>query len=81
MSAFVREWRYIVIKAKDMQAYLSDEEQRELNVLLLKISMGRNAAGKLPVEAVVVEHDWPEYEPTWAAIEARCAAEDAARAG
>ena len=31
----------------------------------------RTAIGKPRLDCVVVEVDWPEYEPTWEAIEAR----------
>ena len=38
---------------------------------MAKIEMARVHEGKAPLDAVVVESDWPEYEPTWKAIEAR----------
>jgi NTP pyrophosphatase (non-canonical NTP hydrolase) len=31
----------------------------------------RNQLGKPPLKCLVIESDWPEYEPTWKAIEAR----------
>lgn len=41
-------------------------------VLAEKIANKRMDEGRERImECVVVEHDWPEYEPTWAAIEAR----------
>jgi hypothetical protein len=33
--------------------------------------VGRRRQGKKPLVACVVESDWPEYEPTWNAIEER----------
>jgi len=33
----------------------------------------RERNGKQPLECVVVESDWPEYEPTWEAIKQRMA--------
>ena len=62
---FQREDRYIVIKRKDF--YRLPMEMR------LQFSMAlRELAPRLPKrEYLVVESDWPEYEPTWAAIQAR----------
>ena len=34
----------------------------------------RALAGKPALHCVVVEKDWPEYEPTWVDIEARVSA-------
>lgn len=64
-SEFQREDRYIVIKRKDF--YRLPMEMR------LQFSMAlRELAPRLPKrEYLVVESDWPEYEPTWAAIQAR----------
>ena len=57
---FEREERYIVFKVKDLSEH--------------KLSWVRDviSLNDIPtVDAVVVEADWPEYEPTWAAIERR----------
>ena len=63
LTAFSREDRYIVIKRK----HLSKEVERQLLVWL-------NAAEIRQVpKAVVVEGDWPEYEPVWKMIEDRVA--------
>jgi len=40
-------------------------------ILLGKISWGRVQDDKAPLICCVVEQDWPEYEPTWQAIEER----------
>lgn len=69
--SFKRESRYTVLKVSDIQEYLTIEEIVELIQIEKKINHNRKIAGKEPVEAVVVEHDWPEYEPTWKAIEKR----------
>lgn len=62
---FERENRYIVLKRKHL-GQLPDELQIRLKPAL------EDAASLLPkLDYVVVESDWPEYEPTWAAIEAR----------
>jgi len=71
MPDFEREFRYLVMKFKDVNEYLSDAEKEILLVLVKKIATGRADAGKMPLECVVVESDWPEYEPTWEAIKAR----------
>jgi hypothetical protein len=71
MSKFKREPRYIVLKCKDIDAYLSSKEAEALLALSSKIHRVRQTDGKVPFNAVVVEQDWPEFEPTWAAIEAR----------
>lgn len=62
---FQREDRYIVIKRKDL-----DRLPMEMR---LPFSMALNElAPRLPKrECLVIESDWPEYEPTWAAIQAR----------
>lgn len=57
---FQREERYIVFKVKDMSEH--------------KLGWVRDVIrlNDIPtVDAVVVEANWPEYEPTWAAIERR----------
>ncbi|WP_177408565.1 MULTISPECIES: hypothetical protein [unclassified Pseudomonas] len=57
---FEREERYIVFKVKDLSEH--------------KLGWVRDVIrlNDIPtVDAVVVEADWPEYEPTWTAIERR----------
>lgn len=68
---FNREYRYFVIKRKDAKEALSRDERGLLNHLLGKVHDYRLGLGKKPLECVVVESDWPEYEPTWKAIEER----------
>lgn len=62
---FEREDRYIVIKRKGLS-----EDQEEAIRLTLEIY----EIAQVP-QAVVVEGDWPEYEPVWQMIEYRVAAE------
>ena len=69
---FKREPRYVVFKIKDIHAYLSAAQIDALQTAGETIAVGRALEGKLPFNTVVVEEDWPEFEPTWAAIEARC---------
>lgn len=66
-----RENRYLIIKRKDIAAYLTEAEVEVLDDISRKINRQRLMDGKSVLMAVVVEHDWPEYEPTWAAIEKR----------
>lgn len=63
---FIREHRYIVVKAKDL-ASVPQELQDEFIAALKKVDAITPAR-----QCVVVESDWPEYEPTWKMIEARC---------
>lgn len=72
---FIREARYTVLKNKDVFRALSDCEYRILAALCQKIDAYRRDRKRGPIRAVVVEHDWPEYEPTWQAIKARVTAE------
>jgi len=61
MSEFTREPRYIVIKRSDLNAIEHKLLHDFIDQHLVKIR-----------DCVVVEADWPEYEPTWKAIEKRC---------
>ena len=68
IPAFVREERYIVIKRK----HLSEAQEHDLREGMCLRSIGT-------VECVVVERDWPEFEPVWQMIEARMTGADAHR--
>lgn len=67
----IREYRYMVFKLKDIKAALTQDERDILERLLDDVYAYRVGEGKAPLECVVVESDWPEYEPTWKAIEER----------
>lgn len=67
----IREYRYMVFKLKDIKAALTQDERGILKHLMGKVHDYRLGEGKAPLECVVVESDWPEYEPTWNAIEKR----------
>lgn len=72
MKAFVRETRYVVLKMKDLtKAGLSSDAAVAFHRLCDQVTASRIARGKGALECVVVESDWPEYEPTWGAIERR----------
>lgn len=68
---FKREPRYVVLKIKDMQKYLNQADIDCVYNIGYKIARGRTVDGKPPFNAVVVEQDWPEFDPVWAMIEAR----------
>ena len=70
-TEFKREDRYIVFKLSDVEEHFTPGEKQQLARLAEVQRVGRSEAGKPPLECVVVESDWPEYEPTWKAIEAR----------
>lgn len=76
-SAFVRERRYYVIKNTDAREFLTDAERAILQLLGDTIARCRRMTGRREFESVVVESDWPEYEPTWRAIEARMSSPNA----
>ncbi|MBL4797211.1 MAG: hypothetical protein JKY50_07345 [Oleispira sp.] len=71
MSKFQRESRYTIFKKSDVFEALCPIEQTMILELQDKIKAHRKRKGKNPLECVVVEADWPEYEPTWATIESR----------
>ena len=63
-----RETRYIVLKIKDIEEGVTREEREFLLDIRDRLNKRRVLAGKDIIRCVVVEHDWPEYEPTWNAI-------------
>lgn len=64
------EQRYIVFKLSDIRK-LDDARANMLKDLAEAVVQVRQDAGKPPLQAVVIEHDWPEYEPTVALLAAR----------
>jgi hypothetical protein len=68
---FKREARYVVLKNADIMQCLTVNELIELRRIQAKAVAHRAKLGKPWLDCVVVESDWPEYEPTWRAIEAR----------
>jgi len=69
-----RENRYLVLKRKDIEKYLTDEAKEELENIVIALSIAKqpdiDTGAKSEVECVVVEKDWPMYESTWREIEA-----------
>lgn len=70
-----REDRYAIIKLSDTD-HMNYDDQLKLRQLLRKLEKIRVKNGKQPLQAVVVEHDWPEYEQVWKMIEERVDRED-----
>ena len=70
-NEFMREERYIVFKISDVERYLTDKDRANITMMKMEIDAGRDCANKPPFKGLIVEADWPEYEPTWKAIEAR----------
>lgn len=70
-TEFEREERYIVFKLSDVERYLTYKDRAHLATMKSEIDAGRDCANKPPFKGLIVESDWPEYEPTWKAIKAR----------
>lgn len=70
-TQFKREERYYVFKISDMRKHLSQEKFELVGSIAEKLNAGRAVDGKKSLQAVVVEHDWPEYERVWQMIETR----------
>lgn len=68
------EERYIVLKVSDVQR-LDPKAQAQLHRLVAAHDFAREIRGVGPVRALVVEHDWPEYERTKESILRRAAAD------
>lgn len=66
--------RYIVIKSSDMKV-LHPTTLVELHRAIAMTNTYREMRDKAPLQCVVVESDWPEYERVWAMIEARVTGE------
>lgn len=62
---FQRDDRYIVIKRKDL------EKAPTLMAHALRVALNGLREHLPKRECLVIENDWPEYEPTWKAIQAR----------
>lgn len=67
---FERENRYIVIKRSDLN--LLSPIDRDLAMTDLESALSLMSVWDCPArEYLVIEGDWPEFEPAWTAIEAR----------
>ncbi|WP_140919058.1 hypothetical protein [Limnobaculum xujianqingii] len=70
-APFERENRYLVMKRKDIYQHLSAQQRTALDEIGLLIAERRQDYGKQPLDCVVIESDWPEYETVWKMLEAR----------
>lgn len=66
-----REERYVVLKIKDIEHFLSTSQKDDLHDIRGTIDAYRRMTKKGELKTVVVESDWPEYERVWKMIEAR----------
>lgn len=77
-----REDRYVVIKLSDIEeglklGHISPSTVTTLEHIVTTVWFSRAQRGKEDLKAVVVEHDWPEYEEVWRMIENRVEFEQA----
>jgi hypothetical protein len=70
-TPFQREDRYIVIKRTDAYKALTAHQLMDLSTIGEAVIAHRRANQKPDLVCLVIESDWPEYEPTWKAIEER----------
>jgi len=73
MNEFKREDRYLVFKRSEIEKYLNDDDKMRLRRIARDVETERAREGKPQLLCVVVESDWPEYEPVWEKIAARIA--------
>lgn len=64
------ENRYIVLKTKDTRK-LPERFQHMLDDVCYALNKERASRGAEPLESLVIEKDWPEYEPALAMLSAR----------
>lgn len=68
---FLRENRYLVLKRKDIEQYLTPKGAKIIEIFAGKIAAMREGEGKPELKCVVIESDWPEYEEVWGMIQRR----------
>jgi hypothetical protein len=74
-NKFERENRYIVLKEKDTD-FLSPEDYDVFTRIVEEVeARTKSRKGFIP-DYVVVESDWPEYEPVWHMIKTRTQTEE-----
>lgn len=66
-----RERRYTIFKHSDIEKYLNEEQIEKLFELESEISFRRQQEGRGLMSGLVIERDWPEFEPAWTMIERR----------
>lgn len=65
------ENRYFVVKITDFDRSFAMDTEAGFFEVLDKVFRCRQIRGKPPLEGIFIERDWPEYEPTKAALLAR----------
>lgn len=70
-TEFKREQRYYVLKLSDLHGTVGLADLLYLDGIARKVADRRAQEGKEQREYLVIESDWPEFEPTWRGIEAR----------
>lgn len=65
------ENRYLAIKRKDLEKHLNALEQHILYKLADKVAQERRKEGRREFFGLFIEDDWPEYQPTLAALSKR----------
>lgn len=65
-----REERYLVFKWTDLED-LHTSYHNSLVDIIKQVEQIRDRNWKAPLECVVIEHDWPEYETVWKLLEER----------
>lgn len=70
MSKFEYEERYLVLKHKDINK-LDETKQKEFFAKLNELVALLPDPEGGPREYLVLESDWPEFDPAWASIKAR----------
>ena len=68
---FEREDRYYVFKISDIEATGMSDIFPLLDTVKMITDLNRESRNKKKLDCVVVESDWPEYEPVWKSIENR----------
>ena len=58
------ESRYVTFKHKDISGALDSCDLEAFEALCDKINKFRKARGAGELEGIVIEKDWPEYQPT-----------------
>ncbi|MEO8644559.1 hypothetical protein [Pseudomonas sp.] len=75
MSSFSREDRYVVIKRSDLEKI---PNRKSVNNFLAALADVSANSCRIPQRKfLIIESDWPEYEPTWRMIEDRVAGKTA----
>lgn len=75
MPDFKLEERYLVLKIRDIEQSLTTDERKILLILSEVVNRSRKASGRPPLECLVIEKDWPEYDSTLDRLVSRVAFE------